>query len=111
MQPLHYVGDHVLFYHKRQIDLGSSLRNHADFDVGQFTEDARRDAGSVAQILADQADDGLASLIFYVRQFGQVRGQRRNRFVRVHGERNAYFRSGDHVHGHPMPVESGKRSN
>ena len=29
-------------------------------------------ARSVAQILADQADDGLASFIFYIRQFGQV---------------------------------------
>ena len=76
VQPLHDVRDHVFFYHKRQIDLGGALRNHADFDVRQFTKHARCDAGSVAQILADQADDGLASFIFYVRQFGQVGGQR-----------------------------------
>ncbi len=86
MQPLNDVGHHVLFNHKRQIDLRSALRNHADLDIGQFSEHPRRNAGSVPQILTHQADDGFASFIFYVRQLGQVGGQRRNRFVRVHGE-------------------------
>src|SRR6185369_3695961 len=76
VQALHYVGDHVFFYHKRQVDLGSALRNHSDLDIGQFAENSGRNAGSVAQILPYQADDGLPAFILYVGQFGQVGGQR-----------------------------------
>ena len=48
-------------------------------------------------IFADQADDGLAALIFHVRQFGQVGGQRRDRLVRVHSERHADLGSRNHI--------------
>ena len=52
VQALHYVGDDVLLDHERQVDLRSPLRNHADFDVRQFTKDPSRYAGGIPQILA-----------------------------------------------------------
>src|SRR5579862_1438491 len=105
MQPPDYAG-HVFFFHdERQVNLRGTLRDHTDLQVGKLTKHPRRDAGRVAQTFANETYDRLATLVFYVRKFGQIRGQSRDRLVRVYCQRYADFGGGDYIHGDFVAVK------
>src|ERR1017187_3407931 len=106
VQALDYVGDFVFFDHERQVDFRGALGDHANLFVGELAENQGCNSGRVAQILADQADDGFAALVFYVGQFGEVGGQGRDCLIGVDRERNADFGGRDYVDGNFMAIES-----
>src|ERR1019366_169851 len=63
VQALDYVGDFVFFDHERQVDFRGALGDHANLFVGELAENQGCNSGRVAQILADQADDGLEDVL------------------------------------------------
>ena len=77
VQAADYFGGVVFFDHESQVNFRRALRDHANLHVFQQAENLGGDAGRVAQVLAHQADDGLASLILHVGQLGKIGGQRR----------------------------------
>ena len=63
------------------------------------------DLRSLANIFADQADDGVAPGIFYVGNLFQVGGNGRNCLVGIDGKRDADLGGGDDVDGAMMLVK------
>src|SRR5271157_2869719 len=100
-----HFGHFVLFDHERQINFGRALRDHADFLVRKLAEYQRRHSRLVPQVLAHQADDGLAAFVFYVGEFGEIGGQGGNGLIRIDRHRNAHFGSRNHIHGDFVAVE------
>src|SRR5580698_7890650 len=105
VQALDYFGDFVFFDDEGEIDFGCTLGDHADFFVGEFAEYEGGDAGGVAQVFSDQADDGFAAFVFYVGEFGEIGGEGGDGLIGVDGERDADFGGGDDVDGDFMTVE------
>jgi len=103
-----YFGRVVFFYHEGQINFGGALRDHADLHILKNAEDLGGDSGCFAQIFAYQTDDRLSAFVFYVRQFCQIGGQRRDGFIGLGGHRDADFGSGNHVHRYVVVVEGRK---
>src|SRR5580698_7071054 len=105
VQALDYFGDFVFFDDEGEVDFGCALGDHADFFVGEFAEDQSGDAGGVAQVFSDQADDGFAAFVFYVGEFGEIGRERRDSLIGVDGERDADFGGGDDIDGDFVAVE------
>ena len=108
MQTLNDIGYFIFFDYEGQVDRRSSLRNHANLLICQFAKYQRGDARLIPQILAHEADDCLASFIFYVSQLGQVGREGGYGVIRVHGQGDADFRCRNHIHCHFVPVKGFK---
>ena len=69
VQGLDRAGEVGFGHHEAEVEQGSPLRNHANIDAFHRVEDAAGDAGRVANVVAHQADDGLAGFDVHFGEF------------------------------------------
>src|SRR5579864_5651077 len=106
MQAADGLRDVVFVDDEGEVNFGCALGNHAHIDVTQGGKHAGSNARGAADVLAHQADDRFAALIFHIGDFGQVGGEVGDRFVGIDGEGNTDFRGGNDVDGTAVPVKS-----
>ena len=81
------------------------MRNHAHVDVIERGKNLRRDARLLANVLADQTDDGVALLVVDVGELLQLGRNLGQSLGGVDRHRNADLGGGNHVDGAAVTIE------
>src|SRR5215831_2764722 len=97
MQTAHNLRGGVFFDHEGQIDFRCALGNHANLYVLQDAENLGGKTGSVAQALADEADNRLSAFVFHVSQLGEVGRESGDRLIGLGGDRKAELGGGHNI--------------